>query len=145
MVCTFVITIVYLNLKSMCNILNAITTKYRILANKSTKFWKLSLVIFLRFWPAEPHFLITFFLIKKKCYIGNNWKDPNSHVAVRKFIIAVQNSGSSVNALWKARAIQKNFWGGAEPLKMNNNFDKGRSSPTLEPPRNRPCLYCYIE
>ena len=46
---TFVINIIYLNLKSIFNILNAITMKYRILANKNTKFWNLSLVIFLQF------------------------------------------------------------------------------------------------
>jgi len=46
MVYTFVITIVCLNLNFNFNILNAITTKYRILANKSSNFWKLSLVIY---------------------------------------------------------------------------------------------------
>jgi len=49
MVYTFVIDIVYLNLNSICSILNAITTKYRFLANKNTTFWKLNLVILLRF------------------------------------------------------------------------------------------------
>ena len=49
MVYSFVINIVYLNLNSILNILNAIATKYRFLANKNTNFWKLSLVIFLRF------------------------------------------------------------------------------------------------
>ena len=48
MVYTFVFDMVYLNLNSIFNILNAITTKYRFLANKNTKCWKLSLVIFLR-------------------------------------------------------------------------------------------------
>ena len=66
MVYTFVINIVYLNLNSIINILNAITTKYRFLANKNIKFWELSLVIILGFWPFEPHFLINFFLIKKR-------------------------------------------------------------------------------
>ena len=65
MVYTFVINIVYLNLNSILNVLNAITTKHRFLANKNTNFWKLSLVIFLGFWPFEPHFLINFFLIKR--------------------------------------------------------------------------------
>ena len=45
---TFVITIVYFNLNSIFNILNAITTKYRFLANKNNKVWKLSLAIFLK-------------------------------------------------------------------------------------------------
>ena len=49
MVCNFVINIVYLNMNSIFNMLNAITTKYRFLANKNTKYWKLSLVIFLQF------------------------------------------------------------------------------------------------
>ena len=38
MVHTFVIDIVYLNLNSIFNILNAITTKHRFLANKTLKF-----------------------------------------------------------------------------------------------------------
>ena len=46
---TFIINIVYLNLNCIFNILNAITTKCRFLANKNTNLWKLSLVIFLRF------------------------------------------------------------------------------------------------
>ena len=45
----FVINIVYLKLNSIYKILSAITTKYRFLANKNTKFWKFGLVIFLRF------------------------------------------------------------------------------------------------
>ena len=49
MVYTFVMNIVYLNLNSIFTILNAITTKYRFLANKNTKSWNMSLVIFLRF------------------------------------------------------------------------------------------------
>ena len=61
MVYTFVIIIVYLNLNFIFNIWNVITTKYRFLATKNTEFWKLSLVIFLSFWPFEPHFLINFF------------------------------------------------------------------------------------
>ena len=48
--------------------MNAIITKYRFLANKNIKFWKLNLVIFLRFWSFEPHFLINFFLIKQRVY-----------------------------------------------------------------------------
>ena len=54
MVCNFVSNIVYLNLNSIFKILNAITTKYRDF-----------LTIFLRF---EPHFLINFFLIKKRVW-----------------------------------------------------------------------------
>ena len=46
---TFAINVVYLNLNSILNILNAVMRKYRFLANKNTKFWKLSLVIFSRF------------------------------------------------------------------------------------------------
>ena len=46
---TFIINTVYFNLNPIFNILNAITRKYQFLANKNTKFWKLSLVIFLRF------------------------------------------------------------------------------------------------
>ena len=46
---TFVINIVNLNLNSIFKILNVITAKYQILTNKNTKFWELSLVIFLRF------------------------------------------------------------------------------------------------
>ena len=46
---TFVINILYFNLNSIFNILTAITTNYRLLANKNTNFWKLSLVVFLRF------------------------------------------------------------------------------------------------
>ena len=68
MVYTFVNNIVYLNLNSIFNILNAIMTKYRFLAYKNTIFLKLSLVIFLRFWRFEPHFLINFFLLKKRAY-----------------------------------------------------------------------------
>jgi len=49
MVYTFVINIVYLNWNFIFNILNAITTEYRVLANNNTKFWKLNLVIFSRF------------------------------------------------------------------------------------------------
>ena len=49
MVYIFFINIVYMNLNSIFDILNAIATKYRFLANKNAKFWKLSLVIFLRF------------------------------------------------------------------------------------------------
>ena len=67
MVYTFVIATVYLNLISIFNILNAITTKYRFLAYENTYFWKLSLVIFLRFWRFELHILVNFFLIKKTC------------------------------------------------------------------------------
>ena len=62
----FVINIVYMNLNSIFNILSAIMTKYRFLANKNTKFWKLSLVIFLRlsydFDNLSLIFLLTFFL-----------------------------------------------------------------------------------
>ena len=68
MVYTFVINIVYLNLNSILNILNTITTKHRFLANKSTKLWKLSLMIFERFWPFEPPFVMNFFLKKKNVY-----------------------------------------------------------------------------
>ena len=49
MVYTFVINIVDLNLNSNLNILSAVMTKYRFLANENTKFWNLGLVIFLRF------------------------------------------------------------------------------------------------
>ena len=49
MVYTFVINIVYLNLSYIFNILNAVTMEYGFLANKNTKFWKLSLLIFVRF------------------------------------------------------------------------------------------------
>ena len=49
MVFNVVIHIVYLNLNSIFNILNAMPTKYLFFASKSTKFWKLSLVIFLEF------------------------------------------------------------------------------------------------
>ena len=55
MVHTFVITIVYLNLNSIFNILDAI---------KMNDFLKM----FLRCWLFEPHFLINFFLIKKRVY-----------------------------------------------------------------------------
>ena len=41
MVYTFVITMVGLHLNSIFNLLNAIMTKYRFLANKNTKLWKL--------------------------------------------------------------------------------------------------------
>ena len=58
---------VYLDVEFHPNILNAIMTKYRFLASKNTYFWKLSLVIFLRFWPFEPHFLIDFFLTSRTC------------------------------------------------------------------------------
>ena len=37
MICKFIINIVYLNLNSIFNILNAVKTKYRFLANKNTK------------------------------------------------------------------------------------------------------------
>ena len=47
MVCNFVINIIYLNLNSIFNILNAVTMKYRFLANENTKLEKLILVIFL--------------------------------------------------------------------------------------------------
>ena len=69
MVYTFVNNIVYLNLNSIFNILNAIATKYGFLANENTKCWKLSLVIFLRFWSFETHSLKNFFLIEKRVYI----------------------------------------------------------------------------
>ena len=59
---TFFANLVYSN--SIFNILIAIMTQYRFMANKTTIFWKLSLVIFLRFWPFECHFLINVFLIK---------------------------------------------------------------------------------
>ena len=49
MVYIFVIDILCLNLNFIFNILNAIMTKHRLLAYKNTEFWKLSLVIFLRF------------------------------------------------------------------------------------------------
>ena len=49
MVYTFVINILDLNLSSIFNSLNAVTTEYGFLANKNTKFWKLTLLIFLRF------------------------------------------------------------------------------------------------
>ena len=71
----YAINIVLLNLNSIFNILNAKATKHRFLTNKNTKFWKLSLVIFLRFSydfltiflrSFELHFLIHFFLIKKR-------------------------------------------------------------------------------
>ena len=61
----FVSNILYLNLNSIFNILNAIVTKYRFLANKSTKLWNLRRVIFLRFWPFVTHCLIKVFLVKK--------------------------------------------------------------------------------
>ena len=61
----FTVNLVYSNLNPIFNILNVIMMKYLFLANKNTKFWKLSLVIFLRFWPFEPQFVINFFLIKK--------------------------------------------------------------------------------
>ena len=61
----FVSNILYLNLNSIFNILNAIVTKHRFLANKSTKLWNLRRVIFLRFWPFVTHFLIKVFLVKK--------------------------------------------------------------------------------
>ena len=56
----FVINIVYLSLNFIFNILNAITTKYRFLANKDTKFWKLSLVLFLRFSYDFDHLSLIF-------------------------------------------------------------------------------------
>ena len=49
MIYSSIINIVHLNLNPIFNILNAIMTKYRSLANENTKFWKLILVIFLRF------------------------------------------------------------------------------------------------
>ena len=57
---TFVINIVYLNLNSIFNILNAITAKFRFLANKNTKFWKLSVVIFLMFFKDFDHLRLIF-------------------------------------------------------------------------------------
>ena len=48
MVYTFDIDIAHLNLNSIFNILSAVT-KYRFLAYKTLNFWKLSLMIFLRF------------------------------------------------------------------------------------------------
>ena len=65
MVYTFVIDIVYLNLNSIFNILNAVTIKYRFLANNNLILEiepRDFLKIFLRFWPFETHFLISFFL-----------------------------------------------------------------------------------
>ena len=64
---TFVVSIVYLNVNSIFNNLNGITTKYRFLANKNPNVWKLNLLVFLRFSQFEPHFLISFFSYKKLC------------------------------------------------------------------------------
>ena len=70
MVYTFVNNIEYLNLNSIFNILNAITTKYRFLAYKNPLILEIEhhdlLKILFRFWQFEPHFLINFFLIEKK-------------------------------------------------------------------------------
>ena len=60
MVYTFVISIVYLNLNSIFNMLGAITTKYQFLANKNTEFWKLRLLIFLRFSLDFDHLNLIF-------------------------------------------------------------------------------------
>ena len=56
--------VVYSSLNSIFNILKVIMTQYRFLAKKNAEIWKLSLVIYLGFWPFEPQSLMNFFLIK---------------------------------------------------------------------------------
>ena len=46
---TFIINLIYSNLNSISNILNAVNRQYRFLASKTFNFEKLSFVIFLRF------------------------------------------------------------------------------------------------
>ena len=90
MVYTFVNNIVHLNLNSIFNILNAITTKYRLLAYKYLILEiepRDFLTIFLRFWRFEPHCLINFFLIKKNVHLINILELP--------FIYQFQNCPSS--------------------------------------------------
>ena len=59
MVYTFGINILYFNLNSIFTILNAITTKYIFLANKNTRFWKVSFLI-LRFYLKFDHLSLIF-------------------------------------------------------------------------------------
>ena len=91
MVYPFVITIVYLNFNSIFNILNAITTKCRFLANKNSNFWKLNLVIFLRF--AKENFdhlsLMSYKLFS--CKKNVNFKDMHVRVFHRPLTLVFQN------------------------------------------------------
>ena len=57
---SFVINIIHFNLSSIFNILNAITTKYQFLANENTKFWKMNLVTFLKFFKDFDHLNLIF-------------------------------------------------------------------------------------
>ena len=67
----FIVNLVYSNLDSIINILNVLMMKYQYFANKDIQLWKLSLVIFLRFWPFESHFLVNF-SFKKCVYLFSN-------------------------------------------------------------------------
>ena len=67
-----IVNFVYSDLNSIF-ILNVIMMKYRFLAKKGHKILEIEpsdfYKIFLRFWPFEPHLLISFFLIKNRVYI----------------------------------------------------------------------------